>query len=249
MSDIALRSLPTVPASRRLIGAMIAALAILCAFLLSALVPGGLSYPDWAIIPIAEWTGALFLWIKNNFTWLTRGLTAVIDVPLRISMALLAKGYKLAVGDASYVLPRLSWLGICATAALIGHALGGMRLAALGGFAFLYIAVFRQWDSAMLTLALIAVCVPLCAATGLVLGIWGYYAPRLNKVVPREAKTGYDVRDVISLIVDHADFLEVHAEFARNLVVGFGRIRGATVGIVANQPKVLAGALVGNFKA
>src|SRR5436190_80671 len=109
MSDIALRSLPTIPASRRLIGAMIAALAILCAFLLSAVVPGGLSYPDWAIIPIAEWTGALFLWIKNNFTWLTRGLTAVIDVPLRISMALLAKGYKLAVGDASYVLPRLSW--------------------------------------------------------------------------------------------------------------------------------------------
>src|SRR5262249_28177350 len=126
MSDIALKGLPTVAASRRLIGAMIAALAILCAFLLSAVVPGGLSYPDWAIIPIAEWTGAVFLWIKNNFTWLTRGLTAVIDVPLRISMALLAKGYKLAVGDASYVLPRLSWLGICATAALIGHALGGM---------------------------------------------------------------------------------------------------------------------------
>ena len=69
------------------------------------------------------------------------------------------------------------------------------------------------------------------------------YEPRLNDVVPLEAKTGYDVRDVISLIVDRADFLEVHAEFARNLVVGFGRIRGATVGIVANQPKVLAGAL------
>src|ERR1022692_3641695 len=69
------------------------------------------------------------------------------------------------------------------------------------------------------------------------------YEPRLNQVVPLEAKTGYDVRDVVSLIVDRGDFLEVHAEFARNLVVGFGRIRGATVGIVANQPKVLAGAL------
>src|ERR1017187_2121147 len=69
------------------------------------------------------------------------------------------------------------------------------------------------------------------------------YEPRLNQVVPLEAKTGYDVRDVVSLIVDGGDFLEVHAEFARNLVVGFGRIRGATVGIVANQPKVLAGAL------
>jgi methylmalonyl-CoA carboxyltransferase large subunit len=69
------------------------------------------------------------------------------------------------------------------------------------------------------------------------------YEPRLNDVVPLEPKTGYDVRDVISLIIDRDDFLEVHAEFARNLVVGFGRIRGTTVGIVANQPKVLAGAL------
>jgi methylmalonyl-CoA carboxyltransferase large subunit len=69
------------------------------------------------------------------------------------------------------------------------------------------------------------------------------HEPRLNDVVPLEPKTGYDVRDVISLIVDRYDFLEVHAEFARNLVVGFGRICGTTVGIVANQPKVLAGAL------
>ncbi|HTS64476.1 MAG TPA: acyl-CoA carboxylase subunit beta [Candidatus Acidoferrales bacterium] len=69
------------------------------------------------------------------------------------------------------------------------------------------------------------------------------YEPRLNDVVPAEAKTGYDVRDVIRLVADRNDFLEVHAEFARNVVVGFGRIRGTTVGIVANQPMVLAGAL------
>jgi methylmalonyl-CoA carboxyltransferase large subunit len=69
------------------------------------------------------------------------------------------------------------------------------------------------------------------------------YEPRLNDVVPLEPKIGYDVRDVIGLIVDHADFLEVHAEFARNIVVGFGRLRGATVGLIANQPSVLAGAL------
>jgi len=69
------------------------------------------------------------------------------------------------------------------------------------------------------------------------------YEPRLNDIVPPEGKIGYDVRDVISLLVDHNDFLEVHAEFARNLVVGFGRIRGGTVGIVANQPSVLAGAM------
>ena len=69
------------------------------------------------------------------------------------------------------------------------------------------------------------------------------YEHRLNNVVPAEPKCGYDVRDVINLVVDYGDFLEVQSEFARNLVVGFGRIRGNTVGVVANQPSVLAGAL------
>jgi methylmalonyl-CoA carboxyltransferase large subunit len=71
----------------------------------------------------------------------------------------------------------------------------------------------------------------------------GLYNPELNDIVPEEAKIGYDVRDIITRVVDRADFLEVHSEFARNLVVGFGRIRGRTVGLIANQPCVLAGAL------
>ena len=71
----------------------------------------------------------------------------------------------------------------------------------------------------------------------------GYYNPELNRIVPQEAKAGYDVRDVITQVVDYADFLEVQSEFARNLVVGFGRIAGRVVGVVANQPSVLAGAL------
>ncbi len=54
----------------------------------------------------------------------------------------------------------------------------------------------------------------------------GLYNPELNEIVPEDAKLGYDVRDVITRIVDRADFLEVHAEFARNVVVGFGRMRG-----------------------
>jgi methylmalonyl-CoA carboxyltransferase large subunit len=71
----------------------------------------------------------------------------------------------------------------------------------------------------------------------------GLYNPELNELVPEDAKVGYDVRDVISRLVDRADFLEVQSEFARNVVVGFGRVRGGTVGLVANQPSVLAGAL------
>ena len=65
----------------------------------------------------------------------------------------------------------------------------------------------------------------------------------LNDVVPADNKKGYDVRDVISKVVDFADFLEVQSGYAMNIVVGFARIAGRTVGIIANQPSVQAGVL------
>ena len=58
-----------------------------------------------------------------------------------------------------------------------------------------------------------------------------------------DGRKGYDVREVIARIVDWGDFLEVRAGFATNLVVGFGRITGRTVGVVANQPNQLSGVL------
>ncbi|HYE23692.1 MAG TPA: carboxyl transferase domain-containing protein [Clostridia bacterium] len=67
--------------------------------------------------------------------------------------------------------------------------------------------------------------------------------PEMNRIVPAESKQGYDVRTVIARTLDHQDFLEVQAGFAPNIVVGFGRIQGRTIGIIANQPSVLAGAL------
>ncbi len=65
----------------------------------------------------------------------------------------------------------------------------------------------------------------------------------LNRIVPDDSKQPYDVREIITRIVDRDDFMEVQKEYARNLVIGFGRIVGRSVGIIANQPCVLAGAL------
>lgn len=65
----------------------------------------------------------------------------------------------------------------------------------------------------------------------------------LADVVPVSDKKGYDVREVIARLVDRGDFLEVQAGYAGNVVVGFGRITGRTVGVVANQPRVLSGVL------
>ena len=67
--------------------------------------------------------------------------------------------------------------------------------------------------------------------------------PELGDILPTSEKKGYDVREIILRIVDRADFLEVQAGYAANIVVGFARITGRTVGIVANQPHVLSGVL------
>ena len=67
--------------------------------------------------------------------------------------------------------------------------------------------------------------------------------PRLEEIVPTDAKKAYDVREVIANVVDDADFLEVQAGYAPNLVVGFARLIGRTIGIVANQPQHYSGVL------
>jgi propionyl-CoA carboxylase beta chain len=65
----------------------------------------------------------------------------------------------------------------------------------------------------------------------------------LNTIVPDNAKEPYDIVDVIKRIVDDGDFMEIHPMYAKNIVVGFAHLGGRSVGIVANQPKVLAGVL------
>lgn len=65
----------------------------------------------------------------------------------------------------------------------------------------------------------------------------------LLTIVPTDPNRAYDVREVIQSIVDSGDFMEVQASYAQNMVVGFARMSGRAVGIVANQPKVLAGSL------
>jgi methylmalonyl-CoA carboxyltransferase large subunit len=67
--------------------------------------------------------------------------------------------------------------------------------------------------------------------------------PELPGLVPVSEKKGYDVREVIARVVDLGDFLEVQAGYAQNIVIGFARITGRTVGVVANQPLVLSGVL------
>jgi len=68
----------------------------------------------------------------------------------------------------------------------------------------------------------------------------------LNEIIPDSPNKPYDMYEVIGSIVDDNKFLEVHKDYATNIIVGFARFNGISVGIVANQPKVLAGVLDNN---
>jgi len=65
----------------------------------------------------------------------------------------------------------------------------------------------------------------------------------LNTIMPENASQPYDIREVIDTVIDEGSFLEVHKDFAENIVVGFARLAGRSIGIVANQPAFLAGVL------
>jgi len=67
--------------------------------------------------------------------------------------------------------------------------------------------------------------------------------PALDRLVPDSPNQPYDILDLIHSVVDEGNFLEVHAHYARNIVVGFARLGGRSVGVVANQPAHLAGTL------
>src|ERR1700720_940739 len=72
---------------------------------------------------------------------------------------------------------------------------------------------------------------------------WDRTHPALNALVPEDPQKPYDIKNVIHAIADDSEFFEVHEHFAKNIVVGFARLDGNTVGIVANQPAFLAGVL------
>ena len=66
----------------------------------------------------------------------------------------------------------------------------------------------------------------------------------LDTVVPLETMSAYNMLDVIQSVVDESEFFEIQPNYAKNIIVGFARLNGRTVGIVGNQPKVAAGKLL-----
>ena len=71
----------------------------------------------------------------------------------------------------------------------------------------------------------------------------GRMDPALDTLVPADVNKSYDMKDIIHAIVDNGEFFEPHEHYAKNIIVGFARLNGRSIGIIANQPKYLAGCL------
>ena len=153
------------------------------------LMAAGQSAAKWAFdwpkawtLPAARWIGGFVKWLTNEaaigpvgFSDVTRLAAAIVDVPYRIVLSLLSTGFLSGEGSTAVVLvPPVSWLAVIAVFALLGYYAGGARLALLQVLCLGFVAVFGQWDSAMVTLASILVAVPLGVAGGLLLGILAY---------------------------------------------------------------------------
>jgi len=72
---------------------------------------------------------------------------------------------------------------------------------------------------------------------------WDRSVPALDNIIPLESTTAYNIKDVILTLVDESDFFEIMPDYAKNIVVGFGRMNGRSVGFVGNNPKFAAGCL------
>jgi len=145
---------------------------------------------DW-IIPLRFWISDFMKWLLNDFDLgiftfrdFTRSIAWLIDQPYWLVKSLLSTGFLHGQGSGAVVVfPRISWVAVTGIVALMGLYTRDVKLALLVGGCFLYLAVFGQWDSAMVTLSSIIIAVPFGVGGGLALGILSYRSSAFERSI------------------------------------------------------------------
>src|SRR5919106_5307593 len=155
-------------------------LALTAALILaSELAPWAFKYPSAWVVPLKSWINVVMSWLRDDasfgpftFQQLTRALSWLIEQPFRLADSVLSAGFAAGAGQSAALLwPPIPWFALIAVLAVTAHHAGGRGLALLVGLCFLYLALFGQWESAMMTLSSIVIAVPLGIALGALLGI------------------------------------------------------------------------------
>ncbi|MDW9639052.1 ABC transporter permease [Sinorhizobium meliloti] len=156
----------------------IAAILACVAFVVAAkYIPVLDKWPTDLVIPLRSWITGAFVWLAQVGKPVTRGIAWVLSQPLALTEALLYRGFT-ALG-----LPPLPWVAVAGGMTILGHWIGGRRLALLGGLSTTYLAIFGLWTEAMKTVSIVIVIVPLAVMAGFALGVWAFRNRRFEKVL------------------------------------------------------------------
>jgi glycine betaine/proline transport system permease protein len=148
-------------------------------------------FPSAWVIPFKTYISSAMAWLIEDaavgpvsFTDVTRTIAWVIEQPYNLVLSLLADGFVRGQGnDAQVLLPAISWIVVTTAVVALGQYCRDWGLAILVGACFLYLAIFGQWDSAMVTLASVLIAVPIGAGGGLMLGILAYRHPVFERII------------------------------------------------------------------
>lgn len=189
--------------------------------------------PVEALPPARAWVTDFFKWLAKDldlglFTFrdVTRAVSWLLEWPLGWSEALLYEGFRdVPVGP-------LPWVAVVAGAAILGHWVGGGRLALLAGIGFLYLALFGVWKSSMQTLSLVIVTAPFAAVLGLGLGVAATRSRRVEAVVT----AAFDVMQSVP-----------HLAYLAPVIVlfGFGQVPGLIATAIFAMPPMARCTILG----
>ena len=159
--------------------------------LASEAAPWAFKYPAAWVVPLKSWINALMSWLRDEasfglftFQQLTRAISWLIEQPFRLAQSVLSAGFVTGFGQSATLLwPPIPWFALIGALAVTAHHAGGRGLAWLVALCFLYLAVFGQWASAMVTLSSIVIAVPLGIVLGTLLGIAAFRHPRFERAI------------------------------------------------------------------
>ncbi|MEN8243499.1 MAG: ABC transporter permease subunit [Thermodesulfobacteriota bacterium] len=208
-------------------------------YLIRDFAPWAVDYPRGWVVPLKFWITDFMKWLINDadlglftFKQFTRSLSWVLNWFLVAAHGIFSGGIKIPLGgEAFFMIPPLSWLALITVLSLIAFWVRDIGLALLVGSCFMYLAVFGQWDSAMVTLSSIVVAVPLGVVGGLLLAIVAFRHPWFAKA--------------ISPLLDLMQTVPVFAYLVPVLFLfGFGPVAAMTATLIYAVPPMVRCGLV-----
>ncbi len=174
-------------------------------------------YPEAWVLPIDDVLNVAMRQFVQWFKWLFRAVSWLLEWPMT--------GLK-------GLLHWLPWPVVVAAATILAHAANGWRLALFTLAALLYMAIVGYWEESMVTLSLVGVAVPLSAAAGLFLGLWGAHSPRARKVID-------PALDVMQTVPTFAYLTPLI------LFLGYGPVVGLVASVIFAIPPMVRNVMVG----